>query len=98
MFDYGPLTDPQLKKFIFTGTNVITDKIDNTFISAISITICYYLWECKLHKKLPVPAGLANELFYSIENMRKASSQIKRDMDLRLHICRSWKEQVSCRR
>jgi hypothetical protein len=98
MFDYGPLTDTQLKKFIFTGTNVITDKIDNAFISAISITICFYLWECKLQKKLPVLAGLTNELFYSLENMRKASSQIKRDMDLRLHICRSWEEQVSRRR
>jgi hypothetical protein len=98
MSDYGPLTDQKLRIFLFTGTNAVTDKLDNCFISAISVAICFYLWECKLQKKLPLTASLINDIFYNIENMRKASSQVRKDMDLRLHICRSWDEQVSRRR
>jgi hypothetical protein len=97
MFDYGPLTDQDLKKFIFTGTNAVSNKIDNAFICALSVTICFYIWECKLQKKLPSAESLANDIFYNIENMRKASNQIRHDMDLRLHICRNWSEQTGRR-
>jgi hypothetical protein len=98
LFDYGPLTDQDLKKFVFIGTNAVSNKIDNSFISALSVSACFYIWECKLQKKLPVCESLANEILYNIENMRKASNQIRRDMDLRLHICRNWSEQTGRRR
>jgi hypothetical protein len=97
MNDYGPLTETDFRKFLFTGTNAVSNKIDNVFISALSVTICFFIWECKLQKKLPTVEGLANEIFYSIENMRRANNQLRRDTDLRLLICRSWAEQASRR-
>jgi hypothetical protein len=50
MSDYGPLTDTDLRKFLFTGINAVSNKIDNVFISALSVTICFFIWECKLQK------------------------------------------------
>jgi hypothetical protein len=63
MFDYGPLMEQDLKKFIFTGTNAVSNKIDNVFISALSVSICFYVWECKLQKKLAEVESLANDIF-----------------------------------
>jgi hypothetical protein len=39
------------KKFFFMGFNNLTEKVDNVFISTLAVSIMFYIWECKLHKK-----------------------------------------------
>jgi hypothetical protein len=51
------------KSFIFIGANPLTDNIDNIFLSAIAMQICYYIWSCKLKKTLPMAESLFNDFF-----------------------------------
>jgi hypothetical protein len=88
------------KKFLFTGTNCDTDKIDNFFLSTVAISLMFYIWECKLQKRLPTTESMANDIFYNIENIRRASSTLKAHMAKKnnLLLCRSWTAEVSRRR
>jgi hypothetical protein len=86
------------KKFIFLGVNPLTGIIDNPFINALSVQINFFIWECKLQKKIPVAESLFNDMFYSIENMRKANNIINTGMNLNLHLCRVWPAESSRRR
>jgi hypothetical protein len=86
------------KKILFLGNNVATDMRDNLFISTLAITVMFYIWECKLQKRLPSNEGLANDVFYLIENIRRASAMIRHDMSINLHICRSWTPEAARRR
>jgi hypothetical protein len=98
LFDFNCDNDVNKKLFIYTGTNCLTGNIDNRFIRALSVHFCFYIWECKLQKKLPTAESLYNDLFYSIKNMRKASSIMQQAYNLNLHICRSWAIEASSRR
>jgi hypothetical protein len=86
------------KNFFFMGLNTNTDKIDNVFISTLAVSIMFYIWECKLQKKLPTCEGLRNEIFYSVENIRRASATLRHHMSIDLHICRCWTAEASRRR
>jgi hypothetical protein len=86
------------KFFFFMGLNTNTDKIDNVFISTLAVSIMFYIWECKLQKKLPTCEGLRNEIFYSVENIRRASATLRHHMSIDLHICRCWTAEASRRR
>jgi hypothetical protein len=78
------------KSFIFIGANPLTDNVDNIFLSAIAMQISYYIWSCKLKKTLPTAESLFNDVFYNIENMRKANSALSNAMVLNLQLCRDW--------
>jgi hypothetical protein len=91
-------TDSMKKKFLFLGVNPLTDVIDNPFINALSVQINFFIWECKLQKKIPVAESLFNDMFYSIDNMRKANNIINTGMNLNLHLCRVWPAESSRRR
>jgi hypothetical protein len=86
------------KQFLFLGNNAATDMRDNLFISMLALSIMFYIWECKLQKRLPSNKGLANDVFYLIENIRRASATIRHDMSINLHICRSWTVEATRRR
>jgi hypothetical protein len=45
-----------------------------------------------------VAESLFNDMFYSIENMRKANNIINTGMNLNLHLCRVWPAESSRRR
>jgi hypothetical protein len=98
LFDFNCNSEEEKKLFVFTGTNCVSGQIDNRLIRAISVHFCYYIWECKLQKKLPAVESLYNDLFYGIENMRKASSMMQQAYNLDLHICRTWAIEASSRR
>jgi hypothetical protein len=88
------------KKFLFTGTNWDTDIIDNFFLSTVAVILMFYIWECKLRKRLPTTEGMANDLFYNMENIRRASSTLRMHMAKvnNLLLCRIWTAEVSRRR
>jgi hypothetical protein len=46
-----------LKNFIFNGT-MPENNAANFFILTLSVHINFFIWQCKLHKKLPVQTGL----------------------------------------
>jgi hypothetical protein len=97
LFDFNCDTDEKKKLFVYTGTNCLTGSIDNRFIRALSVHFCFYIWECKLQKRLPMAESLYNDLFYSVENMRKASAMLQQASNLNLHICRNWAVEASSR-
>jgi hypothetical protein len=85
------------KNFIFTGRAPNISET-NLFISSVSIIFNFYIWQCKLQKKLPTPAALENELFYSLENILRTSNTIRNDMQLNLPLCRNWQDEAGRRR
>jgi hypothetical protein len=54
-----------MKKFIFVGLMPDNPTL-NFFVLTVSTHINFYIWQCKLQKKLPVQTGLYNEIFYKI--------------------------------
>jgi hypothetical protein len=90
--------DTEKKSFLFTGINPITNSNENCFLSSIAKLICYYIWDCKLKKTVPSVQSLTNDVFYNLENMRKANSAISNAMTLNLLLCRNWAEATSHRR
>jgi zinc-binding in reverse transcriptase len=95
---FNPNNVQLCKKFLFTGHNPISGEIDNFFIQTIAILSMFYIWECKLQKKIPVLMGLLNELFYTGELIRQNSSKLREGMQLNLGLCRIWKDEASSRR
>jgi hypothetical protein len=93
---WDPLNNDDVKKFIFLG-QMPNSEVHNFFIETISISICFYLWQCKLQKILPSQEGLLNELFYSVENIRRISPVLRNDMNLKLPLCRFWSNEASQR-
>jgi exonuclease III len=91
-------TDDKYKKFVFTGMNGETDNIDNRLLRALSVHFNFYIWECKLQKKQPVAESLYNDIFFYIENMRKANHTMQEAFNIDLHICRIWAAEASRRR
>jgi hypothetical protein len=90
--------DTEKKSFLFTGINPITNSNENCFLSSIAKLICYYIWDCKLKKTVPSVQSLTNDVFYNLENMRKANSAITNAITLNLLLCRNWAEATSHRR
>jgi hypothetical protein len=88
----------KLKKFFFTGINPISGLHDNFFLQAIAILAMFYIWECKLQKRLPTYMGLLNEMFWTGELIRRNSSLFRESMIINLYICRSWQEEAGRRR
>jgi hypothetical protein len=76
------------------GVNPLTDKRDNFFVSTLAIVILFYIWECKLQKKIPYMDGMANKIFYTLENIRRVSNKCQNDMLIDLAICRDWKAET----
>jgi hypothetical protein len=91
------LTETDKKKFIFTGVNPITGSCANNFLSALAKQICFYIWECKLKKTIPMAESLYNDVFFYLENMRKASCAFSKDMNSNLLLCRCWPAETSQR-
>jgi hypothetical protein len=89
--------DTFLLRYLFCGVNVITEKRDNFFLSTVAISAMFYIWECKLRKIKPSAEELANDIFYGIESISRASSTMILAMNLDLHICRNWKAECSRR-
>jgi hypothetical protein len=85
-------------KFFFLGMNPITSKVDNVFLETVAIMFMFYIWECKLQKKQPVYSGLLNDIFFSIEKMRKYSGMLRDAMTLNLTLFRNWYAETSSRR
>jgi hypothetical protein len=90
--------DTKVRKFIFMGQSHFSDSIDNFFISTVAITLNYFVWQCKLQKKIPVSENWYNELFYAVEIIRRISNNLRADMSLNLPLCRNWSEESSRRR
>jgi hypothetical protein len=86
------------KKFIFLGTNPVTDIIDNFFLELLSIILTWYIWECKLQKKLPSYSGLLNEVFFTMDKMVKFSSKLRDAMTINLTLFRVWNAEIGFRR
>jgi hypothetical protein len=93
---WNPANEVVTKNFIFTGTAPNTDQ-KNFFISVLSIVFNYYIWQCKLQKRLPAPAALYNEIFYTMENIRRTSTTLRQDMQLNLPLCRNWNDEAAQR-
>jgi hypothetical protein len=85
------------KRFLFTGINLHTDKRDNFFATSLAIIMLFYIWECKLQKKIPTLDGMSNEVFYTLENIRRASTTCQLAMIINLAICRDWKAETDRR-
>jgi hypothetical protein len=96
--DFDSDTDLEKKYFIFTGRNNLDFSYKNAFLRTLSIVISYYIWECKLKKRIPMAESLYNDIFYTIDNMRKANRALSHDMQLNLHICRVWTAEANYRR
>jgi hypothetical protein len=99
MPDYVLDTDEKLIRFLFCGINTVTEKRDNFFLSTVAISIMLYIrvWECKLRKTKPTVEALANDIFYGVENIGRASSTLYLAMNLDLLICRNWKAECISR-
>jgi hypothetical protein len=97
MPDYVFDNDEKLIRFLFCGINTETEKRDNFFLSTIAISIMLYIWECKLRKIRPTSEALANDIFYGVENIGRASSTLYLAMNLDLLICRNWKAECISR-
>jgi hypothetical protein len=97
MPDYLLDTDGKYIQFLFCGMNCITGTRDNFFLSTVAISIMLYIWECKLRRIRPAIEALANDIFYGVENIGRASSTLYLAMNLDLHICRNWKAECSRR-
>jgi hypothetical protein len=89
--------DLMKKKFLFTGINLYTEKRDNFFATSLAIIMLFYIWECKLQKKIPTLDGMTNEVFYTLENIRRASTTCQLAMIINLAICRDWKAETDRR-
>jgi hypothetical protein len=92
--EWSNFSNEAKKKFLFMGVNPSTDKRDNFFISTLAIVILFYIWECKLQKKIPYMEAMANEVFYTLENIRRVSNKCQTDMLIDLAICRDWKAET----
>jgi hypothetical protein len=79
------------------GYDHITERFDNFFVNTISLVIMWSIWECKLQKKIPVSEKIANDVFFQVENIRRASSALRDSMMLNLQLCRNWSAEVSRR-
>jgi hypothetical protein len=97
MPDFPVRDDIAKKRFLFLGYDTVSDIYDNFFISTLALVIMLSVWECKLQKKIPVSEKIANDVFFHVENIRRASSAIRPYMTLNLHICRNWSAEVSRR-
>jgi exonuclease III len=86
------------KKFLFTGINPLSNKIDNFFLELLSITLAWYIWECKLQKKQPVYSGLLNEVFFTMDKMVKFSGKLRDAMTINLTLFRVWNAEIGFRR
>jgi hypothetical protein len=96
--EWADCTDQDIREFLFIGKNLLTLKRDNFFISTLAINIMFYIWECKLQKKIPSGEGLANFVFYNVESIRRASTTLRTAMSINLAICRGWKAESDRRR
>jgi hypothetical protein len=94
LINLGPVVE---KKFWFTGTNFVTNKIDNVFLELVSGATMYAIWQCKLMKTNPTVLKIINDKDHLINNARALNQKIRIDMTLNLHICRNWDNIVSGR-
>jgi hypothetical protein len=89
--------DQRLKMFIFTGAAPDISEDDNFFLRVISLHINYFIWQCKLQKQIPLLENCLNEVFYSVEIIRRINNKLREDMLLNLPLCRNWSEETSRR-
>jgi hypothetical protein len=86
-----------VKKILFTGTLPEANK-PNLFILAVTNVLLFYIWECKLQKRLPTTESMLNDLFYTTNSIIKSSSKIRDEMINNLPLCRDWQAEVGQRR
>jgi hypothetical protein len=98
--DLGLDTDQKKIYFFFTGKNPLDSRVKNFFLQTCSAVVMFSIWEKKLAKKLPSINNTLNDLYYTIENIRRSNGQIRNEMlELNyLHICRTWREESFARR
>jgi hypothetical protein len=94
LINLGPEVE---QKFWFTGTNFVSNKIDNVFLELVSGATMYAIWQCKLVKTNPTILKIINDLDHLINNAQALNQKIRIDMTLNLHICRNWDNIVSGR-
>jgi hypothetical protein len=90
--------EQKVKAFIFTGISHENEISDNFFISTIALHFNFFIWQCKLQKKLPLPENWYNDMFYTVELIRRISPKLRSDMEINLLLCRSWPEEAGRRR
>jgi hypothetical protein len=77
------------KKIFFTG--LLQDAVGvNLFILTVTSVILFYIWQCKLQKKIPTYEAMLNELYFTTDAILKLNSLIRDDMNLNLPLCRNW--------
>jgi hypothetical protein len=48
-------------------------------------------------KKIPLLENCLNDVFYSVEIIRRINNKLREDMFLNLPLCRNWSEEASRR-
>jgi hypothetical protein len=86
-----------MKRLLFTGMDPEMST-PNFFLLTVMTTVLFYVWQCKLQKKVPTLESLLNDLFFTAENILKASNIMVNDMNLNLPLCRNWEAEASRRR
>jgi hypothetical protein len=89
--------EQQVKTFTFLG-EINPDYQNNFFISTVAIYLSFFIWQCKLQKKIPLMENCLNDIFYSVDIIRRISSKFREHMNLNLPLCRVWSEEASRRR
>jgi exonuclease III len=80
------------KKFWFFGmvkeNNHMTTKC---FFQLVTITIMFYVWNCKLKKIVQSFASCKNFFFYHMDLSKKVSSSLRNEMEgIDIDLCRHW--------
>jgi len=84
-----PVTQDLLKKFFekyitkaltaetfFSGTGVAGNENENVPFSLVLDLFRYSIWQCKLNKKVPTFAYIAEEVTYMTNSIRKTSNEL----------------------
>jgi hypothetical protein len=95
--DWDILDRNGMKRLLFTGMDPEMST-PNFFLLTVMTTVLFYVWQCKLQKKVPTLESLLNDLFFTAENILKASNIMVNDMNLNLPLCRNWEAEASRRR
>jgi hypothetical protein len=71
--------------------------MNDFFLTTLSKTVMFCIWESKLNKQLPSSMKVLNDIYFIMEPIRGVSSKLREDMLIDLQICRNWKAEASRR-
>jgi hypothetical protein len=86
------------ENLFFWANRILVKMLAIFFISTVATMLNFFIWQCKLQKKIPVIEKWYYELFYAVEIIRHISNNMRADMNLNLPMCRNWSEEASRRR